>query len=196
MREDYLLTGELEPTNEPYAIAKIAGIKLCENYYRQYGDNFISVMPTNLYGPNDNFDPETAHVIPSLIHKFHEAKIGNGKVTIFGTGKPRREFLHVDDLTGACIYILKNLDATQLYSMGISHINVGTGKDITISELVKLIASIIEVDVDIVYNKTKPSGVKQKLLDITRIKGFGWKPKVALENGIRDTYDWYLKAKG
>lgn len=198
MKEEYLLTGELEPTNEPYAIAKIAGIKLCENYYRQYGCNFYSVMPTNLYGPNDNFDLETSHVLPALIRKFHEVKQRKmnkeqGKVIVWGTGKPRREFLYVDDLADAIFYLMNKIDAKDIYELGISHLNIGTGEDLTISELAELIKNIVGFDGDIIYDTSKPDGTPRKLLDVTRIHNLGWKHKTSLEEGIKKTYEWYLE---
>ncbi len=199
MKEEYLLTGELEKTNEPYAIAKIAGIKLCENYYRQYGCNFYSVMPTNLYGPNDNFDLETSHVLPALIRKFHEAKVqssafsGHRSVVVWGTGKPRREFLYVDDLADAIHFLLNNIDAKDLYEQGITHLNIGTGEDLPISELAALIKSIVGFEGEIVYDSSKPDGTPRKLLDISRIHSLGWQHKTSLEEGIKMTYEWFLK---
>ena len=195
MKEEYLLTGELESTNEPYAIAKISGIKMCENYYRQYGDNFISVMPTNLYGPNDNFDLHSSHVLPALIRKIHEAKKNNANfVEIWGTGNPKREFLYVDDLADACVYLLKNIDAETLYSkMKISHINIGCGNDLSIAELANVITDIIGFQGEVRYDSSKPDGAPQKLLDVTRLKTLGWAPVVSLQEGIRKSYEWYLK---
>ena len=195
MKEEYLLNGELEQTNEPYAIAKISGIKMCENYYRQYGDNFISVMPTNLYGESDNFDLQTSHVLPALIRKFHEAKVKNSEcVEVWGSGKPRREFLHVDDVAKACVFLLEEMDAHTLYDdMKISHINIGSGGDVTISELAEIIRRIIGFDGEIKYDSSMPDGTPQKLLDISRIKSLGWEPSISLEVGISSTYNWYLK---
>ena len=195
MKEECLLSGELEYTNEPYAIAKIAGIKMCENYFRQYGDNFISVMPTNLYGPNDNFDLQSSHVLPALIRKFHEAKINGSKfVEVWGSGKPKREFLYVDDLADACVYLLGNLDAETLYSkLKISHINIGYGEDLSISELAGIIAGIVGYKGKIRYDSSKPDGTPQKLLDISRLKNLGWAPTVTLHEGIMKSYEWYLK---
>ncbi len=196
IKEEYLLSGPLEPTNEPYAVAKIAGIKLCENYYRQYGCNFYSVMPTNLYGPNDNFNLETAHVLPALIRKFDEAKIKKeGEVQLWGTGKPKREFLFVNDLAEAIVFLLEKIDAKQLYDGGISHLNIGTGKDVNIAELAKLIKKIVGFEGDIVYDTSKPDGTPRKLLDVSRIHKLGWHHKIELEKGISMTYDWYLKNK-
>jgi len=195
MKEEFLLTSELEQTNEPYAIAKIAGLKMCENYYREYGDNFISVMPTNLYGENDNFDLQTSHVLPALMRKFHEAKIKKSDfVEVWGSGNPKREFLYVDDLADACVFLLENLDASKMYDeMNISHINIGCGSDLSISDLANLVAEIVGYDGKIKYVSSKPDGTPQKLLDITRLKGLGWSPSVSLEDGIKRTYDWYLK---
>ena len=195
MKEEFLLTSELEQTNEPYAIAKIAGIKMCENYYRQYGDNFISVMPTNLYGENDNFDLQTAHVLPALLRKFHEAKMNNSEfVEVWGSGKPKREFLYVEDVADACVFLLENVNAADLYDeMKISHINIGCGEDLTISELVEIIASIVGFEGKIKYDSTKPDGTPRKLLDVSRLKSLGWEPSISLEEGIKLAYDWYLK---
>ncbi|MEJ5352692.1 MAG: GDP-L-fucose synthase [Melioribacteraceae bacterium] len=228
LKEEYLLSGYLEYTNEPYAIAKIAGIKLCENYYKQYGCNFYSVMPTNLYGPNDNFDLETSHVLPALIRKFHEAKgmkeqevsskekEGSNNnvsydfseisqfdnmidrlhkekaVTIWGTGKPKREFLYVDDLADAIYFLMNKINAKDIYEQGISHLNIGTGEDLTISELAELIKKIVGYEGEIIYDNTKPDGTPRKLLDVTRIHNLGWKHKTNLEEGIRKTYEWFL----
>ena len=195
LKEEYLLSGELEYTNEPYAIAKIAGIKMCENYYRQYGDNFISVMPTNLYGPNDNFDLQSSHVLPALIHKFHEAKVNSiDFVELWGSGKPKREFLYVEDLADACVYILENINAETLYGkMEVSHINIGCGEDISISKLADMIADIVGYKGKIRYDSSKPDGTPQKLLDISRLKNLGWAPTVTLHEGIRKSYEWYLE---
>jgi GDP-L-fucose synthase len=196
MKEEYLLTGPLEPTNEPYAIAKIAGIKLCENYYRQYGCNFFSVMPTNLYGPNDNFDLETSHVLPALIRKFHEAKINNQKeVVIWGTGKPRREFLYVDDLADALFFLLTKINSGDIYKNNISHINIGTGTDLTVQDITNLIKNFVEFRGLIKYDGTKPDGTQQKLLDVSRINQLGWKSNTLLEEGINITYKWYKGLK-
>jgi GDP-L-fucose synthase len=187
IKESYLLTGELEPTNEPYAIAKIAGVKMCENYNRQYGCDFISVMPTNLYGPNDNYDLETAHVLPALLRKFHEAKICYEKtghsepVELWGTGTPLREFLHVDDLAEACFHLM------QTYK-GNTSVNIGTGKDISIKELAELIKKIIDFKGEIVWNTSKPDGTPRKLLDVSLIHSLGWKHSIELEEGIGEVY--------
>ena len=195
MKEECLLEGELEYTNEPYAIAKITGIKMCENYYRQYGDNFISVMPTNLYGPNDNFDLKSSHVLPALVRKFHEAKKNNAEyVVVWGTGKPKREFLYVDDLADACVNLLENVDAETLYdNMKVSHINIGCGEDISIAKLADMIALIVDFKGEIRYDPTKPDGTPKKLLDSTRLKNLGWAPVVSLHEGIRKSYEWYLE---
>ncbi|MBI5663017.1 MULTISPECIES: GDP-L-fucose synthase [Ignavibacterium] len=193
LKEEYLLSGYLEYTNEPYAIAKIAGIKLCENYFRQYECNFISAMPTNLYGPNDNFDLQTSHVLPALIRKFHEAKTNNNpSVTIWGTGKPLREFLFVDDLAEAILFMMEKVEASDLYNLGITHLNIGSGKDISISDLAALISEIIGYNGKIEYDTTKPDGTPRKLMDVSRINSLGWKYKTELEEGIKKTYDWFL----
>ena len=194
LKEEYLLSDYLEFTNEPYAIAKIAGIKLCENYYRQYGSNFYSVMPTNMYGPNDNFDLNTSHVLPAFIKKFHEAKVNNQKeVVIWGTGKPLREFLFVEDLADAIVFLMEKVNAEDLYEKGISHLNIGTGKDLTIWELAKLVAEIIEFKGKIVHDSSKPDGTPRKLLDVSRINSLGWKHRTELQQGIVKTYDFYKK---
>jgi GDP-L-fucose synthase len=197
MREEYLLTDTLELTNEPYAIAKISGIKMCENYYRQYGDNYISVMPTNLYGFNDNFDLVNSHVLPAFIRKFHEAKIAKQAfVEIWGTGKPMREFLHVDDMAAACIHIMENIEAKQLYDeQKISHINIGTGQEISINDLALLVREIVGFDGKLVYDSSKPDGTARKLLDVSRLSEMGWRPKILLAEGIRATYEWFLKSE-
>jgi GDP-L-fucose synthase len=190
LKEEYLLSDTLEFTNEPYAIAKIAGIKLCESYYRQYGCNYISAMPTNLYGPNDNFNLETSHVLPALIRKFHEAKVeGKELVTIWGTGKALREFMYVEDLANAIVFMMENIDAKDLYEKGITHLNVGTGKDISISNLAELVAEIAEFNGKIIYDPSKPDGTPRKLLDVTRINELGWKFKTELKEGIIKTYN-------
>jgi GDP-L-fucose synthase len=194
IKEEYLLTNALEKTNEPYAIAKIAGIKLCENYFRQYGCNFISAMPTNLYGINDSFNLQTSHVIPALIRKFHEAKINNREfVTIWGTGQPRREFLFVDDLADAIVFLLENLNAEELYANQISQINIGTGEDLEIRELAETIKKIVGFEGEIDFDTTKPDGTPRKLLDVTRINNLGWKYKTSLKDGLQQTYRWYLE---
>lgn len=188
IKEKYLLTGELEPTNEPYAIAKIAGIKMCQAYNKQYGTNFISVMPTNLYGPNDNFDLETAHVLPALLRKFHEAKIKKSPtVTVWGTGKPKREFLYVDDLADACIFLMNNYNESEI-------INIGTGKDVSIQELAKLIKKTTSYKGKIIWDNTKPDGTYSKQLNVNKINKLGWKYKTNLEKGIKYTYEWLSNA--
>jgi GDP-L-fucose synthase len=192
LKEEYLLTDTLEFTNEPYAIAKIAGIKLCESYYRQYGCNYISAMPTNLYGPNDNFNLETSHVLPALIRKFHEAKIEKKEsVTIWGTGKPLREFMYVEDLANAIVFMMESIDAKDLYENGITHLNVGSGKDITIADLAKLISEIIGFNGKIEYDSSKPDGTPRKLMDVTRINSLGWKYKTELKEGIIKAYNFF-----
>ncbi len=194
IREEELLTGYLEPTNEPYAIAKIAGIKLCENYYRQYGSNFYSVMPTNLYGIKDNFDLHTSHVVPALIRKFHEGKVNNSpEVVLWGTGKALREFMYVDDLAEAVVYLMENADAKDFYSQGISHINIGTGEDIEIGKLAELIKEIVGFNGKIEYDTTKPDGTPRKLLDVSRVNQLGWKHSTTLREGLRKTYEWFLR---
>ncbi len=192
LKEEYLLSGYLEFTNEPYAIAKIAGLKLCENYYRQYGCNFYSAMPTNLYGSHDNFDLQTSHVLPALIRKFYEAKKNNDKsVTIWGTGKPLREFLYVEDLADAMIFMMENVEAKDIYENEISHLNIGIGKDISIIDLAKLISNIIDYEGDIVCDSSKPDGTPRKLLDVSRINNLGWKYKTELREGLVKTYKWF-----
>jgi nucleoside-diphosphate-sugar epimerase len=195
MREDALLTGVLEPTNEPYAVAKIAGIKLCESYNRQYGTDYRSVMPTNLYGPGDNFHPENSHVMPALIRRFHEAaRDGLEQVAIWGTGTPRREFLHVDDMAEASLFVLNlPLDTYQANTEPmLSHINVGYGEDVTIRDLAQLVAEITGYTGEVVFDTTKPDGTMRKLMDSGRLTAMGWKPSVALADGVRETYEWFL----
>ena len=196
IKEEYLLSGHLESTNEPYAVAKIAGIKLCESYNRQYGTDYRSIMPTNLYGPNDNFHPKNSHVIPALIRKFHEAKVNNKPfVEVWGSGKPMREFLHVDDMADASIHIM-DIDKKTLESEVdpmLSHINIGTGMDITIKDVAQLIKGIVGFNGDIVFNTKMLDGTKRKLLDVSRIKSLGWEHSIALKDGIQETYDWFLK---
>jgi len=184
--ETALLSGPLEPTNEAYAIAKIAGIKLCQAYAREYGANFISVMPTNLYGPNDNFDLETSHVLAALLRKAHEAKTRKDrKLTVWGSGKPRREFLHVDDLAPACLLLLEKYDSSEI-------INVGCGEDISIRELAELICEVVGFDGDLAWDATKPDGTPRKLLDVSKLRALGWKPSIPLREGITRTYEWFL----
>lgn len=192
IKEEYLLSSPLEYTNEPYSVAKIAGIKMCESYHKQYGCNFIAVMPCNLYGPNDNFHPEDSHVLPALIRRFHEAKQNNEPyVEVWGTGKAKREFMHVDDLADAVIFTLRKIDAEHVYKKNISHLNVGTGKEISIANLAKQIASTVGYEGEIRHQLDKPDGTLRKLLDVSRLNNFGWTHKIDLENGLSDTYDWY-----
>lgn len=196
MQEDALLTGMLEPTNEPYAIAKIAGIKLCESYNRQYGRDYRSVMPTNLYGPQDNYHPESSHVVPALLLRFNEAvQQGKQEVVIWGSGAPMREFLHVDDMAAASVHVM-NLDV-ETYRANtlpmLSHINVGTGKDCTIRELAEMIARVTGFSGKLVFDETKPDGAPRKLLDVSRLAALGWQAKISLEDGLRDTYAWFLE---
>ena len=196
MRESHLLTGPLEPTNEPYAIAKIAGIKMCQSYNRQYGTQFFAVMPTNLYGPNDNFDLETSHVLPALIRKFHEAKqTAAPSVTVWGSGKPRREFLHADDFADACIHILNLSGATFRSLIKTSEtplINIGCGKDTTIHGLAEMIQEITGYSGEITFDTSRPDGTPQKLLDVTRLRDLGWSYNISLNDGIKQTYQWCL----
>jgi nucleoside-diphosphate-sugar epimerase len=196
MREDALLTGILEPTNEPYAIAKIAGIKLCESYNRQYGTDFRSVMPTNLYGPGDNFHPQNSHVLPALIRRFHEAaQSGADEVVIWGSGTPRREFLHVDDMAAASLFVfdLPQAAYTKNTQPMLSHINVGTGCDVTIAELASLIAKVTGFSGRITYDASKPDGTMRKLMDVSRLANMGWQARISLERGIGETYQWFLE---
>jgi len=198
MAEDALLTGILEPTNEPYAIAKIAGIKLCESYNRQYGTDYRSVMPTNLYGPGDNFHPENSHVLPALIRRFHEAaQNSTPEVTIWGTGTPKREFLHVDDMAEASLFVM-GLDAATYGANTapmLSHINVGTGVDISIGDLAGMVARVTGFEGKIGYDTSKPDGTPRKLMDVTRLKDMGWSASVALEDGLRETYAWFQESQ-
>jgi GDP-L-fucose synthase len=185
--EDSLLTGPLEPTNDAYAIAKIAGIKLCQSYARQYGKNFISGMPTNLYGPHDNYDLHNSHVLPAFIRKVHEAKQAGAKsITVWGTGTPRREFLHTDDLADACLFLLENYDQPDL-------VNIGCGEDVTIRELAETVCDVLGFDGSLEFDASKPDGTPRKLLDISKIKSLGWSPKIPLRDGIADAYDWFIK---
>ncbi|MEM6424183.1 MAG: GDP-L-fucose synthase [Cyanobacteria bacterium P01_D01_bin.128] len=187
MQEDYLLTGFLEPTNEPYAIAKIAGLKLCENYFRQYGVKFISAMPTNLYGINDNFDLEKSHVLPALMRKMHEAKLnGDSTVTVWGTGTPLREFLYVDDLADALIFLMQNHN-------GLEFVNVGTGQEVSIKDLALTIKTVVGYEGELTFDASKPDGTPRKLLDVSRLTGLGWQAKTQLKKGIEQTYAWYLE---
>ena len=189
LKEESLLTGPLEPTNEPYAIAKIAGIKMAESYRRQYGDNYISAMPTNLYGPNDNYDLNNSHVLPALIRKFHTAKVkGEPTVTVWGSGSPRREFLHVDDLADACLFLLKNYNE-ELF------VNVGTGEDLTIRELAELIKDVVGFEGELVWDSSKPDGTPRKLMDVGRLHAMGWKHKIGLREGITAVYAEFAKSE-
>ena len=187
LMEDALLTGPLEPTNDAYAIAKIAGIKLCQAYAREYGKNFISGMPTNLYGPNDNFDLHTSHVLPALIRKVHEAKQGGAKeVSVWGSGTPRREFLHVDDLADACFFLLENYDSPEI-------VNIGCGEDVSIKDLAETVCEVLGFEGSLVFDTSKPDGTPRKLMNIGRLLALGWKPRVNLKEGIRDAHEWFLK---
>jgi GDP-L-fucose synthase len=184
--ESELLAGPLEPTNEPYAIAKIAGIKLCEAYNAQFGTNFVSVMPTNLYGPGDNYDLQTSHVLPALIRKFHEAKLASAPtVTVWGSGKPRREFLHVDDLAGAALHVMQHYNGPDL-------INIGCGEDVSIGELASIVRDTVGYPGDIIYDSTKPDGTPRKLLDVSRLRALGWSPRIPLRDGVESTYEAFL----
>ena len=186
IKEEYLLTGLLEQTNEPYALAKIAGIKLCQAYRRQYGHDFISAMPTNLYGPFDNFDLQSSHVLPAMIRKFHDARAeGRDEVVLWGTGAPRREFLHVDDLADACLFIMRRYNEAE-------HINVGTGEDLTIRELAEMVRDIVHPQARLVFDPGKPDGTPRKLLDVGRLRSLGWRPRIALRDGVAATYAWFL----
>lgn len=188
LKEEYLLTGELEVTNEAYAIAKIAGIRLCKHYNEQYGTNFISVMPTNLYGPNDNYDPETSHAMAALIRKFHDAKVNDtSQVVVWGTGSPMREFLHVDDMADACVYLMENYDVADIGEF----VNIGVGEDLTIRDLAELIKDIVGYEGEIVFDTSKPDGTPRKLLDVTKLHNLGWQAKISLEGGIKQAYNWY-----
>ncbi len=188
MKEEYLLTGPLEPTNRAYAVAKIAGVEMCRSYNRQYGTRFICAMPTNLYGPGDNFDLETSHVLPALIRKFHEAVVsGASEVLLWGTGSPRREFLHVDDLADACLHLMRTYEGEEI-------VNVGVGKDVSIAELAELIRETTGFKGALAYDPSKPDGTPRKLLDVSKIRELGWEAKVSLPEGVRQTYEWYLKS--
>jgi GDP-L-fucose synthase len=190
IKEEYLLRSPLEVTNEPYALAKIAGIKMCESYYKQYGDNFLSVMPCNQYGPNDNYHLENSHVLPALIRKFHEAVINDKKeLQVWGTGRAKREFLHVDDLADACVFVLKNIDAANVYNLNISHLNIGSGTDISIHDLAYLLAEVTGYSGNIKFELDKPDGTLEKLMSSKRINMMGWKPKISLIEGIKSTYE-------
>jgi len=197
MREDALLTGVLEPTNEPYALAKIAGIKLCESYNRQYGTDFRSVMPTNLYGINDNFHPENSHVVPALMQRFHQAKVDNdAEVVVWGTGDAMREFLYVDDMAQASLFVLE-LDEEDYKANTqpmLSHINVGTGKDVTIREMAEIMKKVVDYKGKLIFDAVKPDGASRKLIDVSRLSNMGWKYSVDLKDGLIDTYKWYLES--
>jgi len=185
IKEEYLLSGYLEPTNEAYALAKIAGLKMCQFFKKQYGANFISCMPTNLYGPNDNFDLNSSHVMPALIRKFHEARVNNKDfVEVWGTGKPLREFLHVDDMADGCVFLMENYE-------GEEHVNIGTGKEVTIGELAEMIKEVVGFEGEIKFNTDKPDGTPRKLLDVGKLEGLGWKYKVELKDGIKSAYEWF-----
>ena len=187
MKEEYLMSGKLEPTSEPYAIAKISGIRMCQSYNSEYGTDYISAIPADLYGPNDDFNPETGHVLPSLITKMHQAKIGNGhEVVVWGTGSPRRECLHVDDLADACVFLMNHYDESEM-------INVGYSEDLSIKDLALLIKDAVGFDGDIIFDESKPDGTPRKLLDSSKIRRTGWTPKIGLEKGISQTYEWYKK---
>ncbi len=187
IKEDYLLTGSLEETNEAYAVAKIAGLEMCKFFKRQYGDNFISCMPTNLYGPNDNFDLKNSHVLPALIRKFHEAKVNNSEVVeVWGTGKPLREFLYVDDMADACVFLMENYDGEQ-------HVNIGTGVEVSIRELAETVKKVVGFEGELVFNTDMPDGTPRKLTTVDKLNGLGWKHKIDLNNGIRMAYEWFLE---
>jgi len=194
IKEQALLTGELEPTNEPYAIAKIAGIKLCQSYFEEYNENFISVMPNNLYGENDNFDLKTSHVVPALIRKMHSAKKNAKKdVEIWGSGDPLREFLHVDDLADAVVFLMINLEAKELYKMDIAHVNIGSGNELSIRQLAILISKIVGFKGNLIFNNNMLDGTMRKVLDTSVLNSLGWKPKIGLNDGLNSVYSWYKK---
>lgn len=203
LKEEYLLSDYLEYTNEPYAIAKIAGIKLCESYHKQYDSNFFSIMPTNMYGPFDNYNLETSHVLPALIRKIHEAKEQisadsgqQSEVVVWGTGTPKREFLYVEDLADAIYYLMDKVDAKDLYENNLTHLNIGTGEDLSIAELVETIKKVVGFEGSIKYDTTKPDGTPRKLMDVSRLHNLGWKHSTGLEDGITKAYEWYLGNKG
>ena len=196
MKESALLTGPLEPTNEPYAIAKITGIKLCESFNRQFGRDYRSVMPTNLYGPNDNFHPEDSHVIPAMMRRFHEAMIsGASQVVVWGTGKPRREFMHVDDMAAACLYVMHLNYETYRSSTDpmLSHINIGTGDDCSIDELARVMADVVGFKGRVVFDSSRPDGSLRKLMDVRRLEQLGWSPSISLSDGLEELYSWFIK---
>ena len=187
IKEEYLLTGSLEETNEAYAVAKIAGLEMCKFFKRQYGDNFISCMPTNLYGPNDNFDLKNSHVLPALIRKFHEAKVNNSEVVeVWGTGTPLREFLYVDDMADACVFLMENYDGEQ-------HVNIGTGEEVSIRELAETVKEVVGFEGELVFNTDMPDGTPRKLTTVDKLHGLGWKHKVSLNEGIKLAYNWFLE---
>ncbi|MFC8053593.1 GDP-L-fucose synthase family protein [Bacillus cereus] len=189
LKEEYLLTGELEPTNEPYALAKIAGIKMCESYNRQYGTKYISAMPTNLYGQNDNFDLHTSHVLPALIRKFHEAKENNAEfVEVWGTGTPLREFLYSDDLADACVYLMNNYEGNEI-------VNIGVGEDLSIKELAEKVKATVGFTGELRFDTSKPDGTPRKLVDVTKINALGWKATTSLDEGLKKAYDWFLQTE-
>lgn len=199
MKEEALLTGPLEPTNEPYAIAKIAGIKLCESYNRQHGRDYRSVMPTNLYGQNDNFHPENSHVIPAMMRRFHEAKLANlSEVVVWGSGKPMREFLHVDDMAAASVHVMELEDMVYRENTQpmLSHVNVGTGVDCTIRELAETMKRVVGFEGELVFDVNKPDGAPRKLMDVSRLESLGWKATISLDNGLQRTYQWFLQNYG
>ncbi|MGG2397483.1 GDP-L-fucose synthase family protein [Pseudomonas sp. SH1-B] len=199
MKEEALLTGSLEPTNEPYAIAKIAGIKLCESYNRQHGRDYRSVMPTNLYGQNDNFHPENSHVIPAMMRRFHEAKLANlSEVVVWGSGKPMREFLHVDDMAAASVHVMELEDMVYRENTQpmLSHVNVGTGVDCTIRELAETMKRVVGFEGELVFDANKPDGAPRKLMDVSRLESLGWKATISLDNGLQRTYQWFLQNYG
>jgi GDP-L-fucose synthase len=192
IKEEYLLASPLESTNEPYSVSKIAGIKMCESYYKQYNCDFISVMPCNQYGPNDNFHPKNSHVLPALLRRFHEAAVNDEtNVEVWGTGKAKREFLHVDDLARACVFLLENVSSSTIYQENISHLNIGSGEEISIASLAKLIAETVGYKGKISFQLDKPDGTLRKLMDVSRIKKLGWEPKLSLKEGLTQTYNWY-----
>jgi GDP-L-fucose synthase len=198
IKEEYLLTGYLEPTNEPYAIAKIAGIKTCQSYNRQFGTDFIAVMPTNLYGPNDNYDLKSSHVLPALLRKFHEAKISEAPtVEVWGSGRPRREFLHVDDMAGACLFLMNHFSPSQEDNQsGRIFFNVGTGMDVSIGEVAQMIKQTVGYEGEIVWDRTKPDGTMRKLLDVSKLRDLGWSAKIGLEQGLQSSYTWFQEHHG
>jgi GDP-L-fucose synthase len=193
IKEEYLLQGPFEPTNEPFAVAKVAGIKLCEGYYKQYGSNYFSIIPANIFGPNDEYNLENSHVLSALILKFHNAiKKNSESVTLWGTGKPLREFIYVDDIADACVFLLEKVNAKDIYDQNISHLNIGSGEEISIFELAKLVAKVVGYDGNINFDTSKPDGMPRKLLDSGRINNLGWDSKTSIQDGVRLSYDWCL----